>query len=112
MESRPTIECRGHAAITATHAKTWELTLDDDIGLRATCVIGVGSVVDWGRLLALRGPVRFGLSVGDRRDEVRAEMNPLFRAGRRLVVRTSRFRADDTLAVAADKASADLDRDL
>lgn len=112
MDFHALIECRGHPAISATHTKTWELTLDDDIGRRATCVLGVGGVVDWDRLLALKGPVRFTLSVGEHRDQVLAEMNPLFRAGRRLVVRTSRFRADDTLAIGADKASADLDRDL
>ena len=38
-----TIRARGHAAITATHDKTLELSADNDIGPRATCVIGVGA---------------------------------------------------------------------
>jgi hypothetical protein len=112
MDAQALIECRGHPVITASHTKTWELTLDADIAPRATCVVGVSAEVDWDRLLALKGPVRFTLSVGEHRDEVAAEMNPLFRPGSRLVVRTSRFRSDDTLAVAADKASSDLDREL
>lgn len=112
MDAQALIECRGHPVISASHTKTWELTLDADIAPRATCVVGVSAEVDWDRLLALKGPVRFTLSVGEHRDEVAAEMNPLFRPGSRLVVRTSRFRSDDTLAVAADKASSDLDREL
>ena len=32
---------RGHAAITASHAKTVELVTEPEIGPRATCVVAV-----------------------------------------------------------------------
>lgn len=104
-----TIRCRGHAQITAGHSKTFELTPDADIGPRATCVIGVGAQVDGDpRLLA--GPVEIALEAGGIRQRVTAEANPFATHG--FVVRKSDFRGHDTLAVNADAAASDLDREL
>ena len=104
-----TITARGHAAVTATHAKTFELTEDDDIGPRATCVIGVGAHVSGDRSV-LAGPVEITLDTAGRRLTVRAAGNPFIVPGEGFVVRKSDFLGADTLAVDADTAAAELDR--
>lgn len=114
MTARPPVvlRARGHALITATHAKTFELSADDAIGREASCVIGVGVTGDWDALGALMGPVAIALEADGRRQTVHAEASPFWVRGRGLVVRKSDFRSDDTLAVNADVAAADLDRSL
>jgi hypothetical protein len=100
---------QGHSAIKATHAKTFELTTDGAIGPRATCVIGVGAAGDWDALRALgHRPLTITMTVGEHREVVHATGNPFVDDG--LIVRRSRFRDSSTLAVAADKGAADLDR--
>src|SRR5215212_1305962 len=84
---RVTIIGRGHAAITASHAKTVELVTEQEIGPRATCVAAVGARVDSGDLLALRGWIDLTIEAGGITDVVRAHANPAFAAGDRLVVR-------------------------
>lgn len=105
-------ECAGHPSITGRHTKTLELALEPAVGPRATCVVGVASRPDWDALRATRGHVVIELAVGDHRDEVRAETNPFFAPGERIVVRRSTSRLPDTFAVSADKAASDLDRSL
>jgi hypothetical protein len=107
-----TIQCEGHAQITATHAKTFELTIDDDIGPRATCVIGVGADEKRAGLGALSGPVEITLNAGGHRQVVHAYANPFLDPVDGLIVRRSDFRDRDTLAINADAGAADLDRAL
>ncbi|MEY9927171.1 hypothetical protein ABH926_001796 [Catenulispora sp. GP43] len=90
---------RGHPAIRATHAKTFELTAEPVISARATCVLAVGTVLD-PNLAPLRGRVRLTLAtpglpalVGE------ATLNPRRALTDRAVVRRSRTLDADTLAV-------------
>jgi hypothetical protein len=100
---------QGHPAITASHAKTFELTRDAGIGPRATCVVGVSAAGDWGALRALgRRPVTITLRVGEHREVVHAVSNPFVDDG--LIVRRSGFRDAHTLATNADRSAADFSR--
>jgi hypothetical protein len=103
------IRCRGDERITASHAKTFELSPDPAIGPRATCVVGVAARVEGDRTV-LDGPVEITLDAAGLRQTVHADANPFAPDG--LVVRKSDFRGHDTLAVNADAAAADLDRAL
>lgn len=105
------IQCSGDERITATHAKTFELTADHDIGPRATCVIGVGARVK-GDPARLHGPVEITLDAGGHRQVVHADANPFLDPVDGLVVRKSDFRGAGTLAIGADTGAADLDRAL
>lgn len=106
------LRARGHARITATHAKTFELSADDAIGREASCVIGVGVRGDWDALGGLMGPVAIVVEAGGHKQTIHAEASPFWTRGHGLVVRKSGFRSDDTLAIDADTAAADLDRSL
>jgi len=106
------IRARGHRHVTATHAKTFELATDDEIGPDASCVIGVGARADWDALGRLHGSARITIEAAGHRDELTARLSPFWSRGVGLVVRKSGFRGDDTLAVEADAAAADLDAAL
>lgn len=103
------IRARGSAAIRATHAKTFELTAEPDVGPRATCVIGVGAALPG---VSLAGPLSITVEAGGERDEVQAVANPFHVPGSRAVVRRSDQAPPDTLAGLADKGAADLSRAL
>ena len=106
---RVTIIGRGHAAITASHAKTVELVTEPEIGPRATCVAAVGAQVESGDLLDLRGWIDLTIEAGGVTEVVRAHANPAFAAGDRLVVRRNPVPVRDALLIDADKGASDLD---
>ena len=106
---RVTIIGRGHAAITASHAKTVELVTEPEIGPRATCVAAVSAQVESGDLLDLRGWIDLTIEAGSVTDVVRAHANPAFAAGDRLVVRRNPVPVRDALLIDADKGASDLD---
>jgi hypothetical protein len=106
---RVTIIGRGHAAITASHAKTVELVTEQEIGPRATCVAAVGAEVESGDLLELRGWIELTIEAGGVIDVVRGHANPAFAPGDRLVVRRGPAPVRDALLVEADKGASDLD---
>ena len=103
-------EASGHPDIRATHRKTLELTRDDGITARATCVVGVGARLDEEPLARLQGRVALTLSVGEHSETVRGRLNPAFRPGDPLVVRRAPAVTRDALIVDADRAAADLPR--
>jgi hypothetical protein len=109
---RVTIIGRGHAAITASHAKTVELVAEPEIGPRATCVAAVDARVESGDLLGLRGWIDVTIEAGGVTDVVRGHANPAFAPGDRLVVRQAPAPVRDALLVEADRGAADLDRRL
>ncbi len=106
---RVTIIGRGHAAITASHAKTVELVTEPEIGARATCVAAVGARVESGDLLDLRGWIDMTIEAGGETDVVRGHANPAFVPGDRLVVRRAPAPVRDALLIDADKGASDLD---
>lgn len=112
--SAPTVtfSARGHPALRVTHAKTVELTSGEDVTGRATCVLGVGAQLPADALQAFRGPVVVTLRAGEHSERITATANPRYSSRDRLVVRRSDYRCEDTFATGADKAAADIDREL
>jgi uncharacterized protein len=105
---RVTIIGRGHAAITASHAKTVELVTEPEVGARATCVVAVGAQLEGGDIADLRGWIDLTIEAGGVSDVVRGHANPAFAAGDRLVVRRAPAPVRDALLVEADKGASEL----
>ncbi len=100
----------GHGAIRATHAKTLEVTADESITERATCVIAVGTEPD--PLASMAGPVRITITAGDESFGLDALANPSWDPRGPAVIRRSALRLPGTLATEASAAAADLPRSL
>jgi hypothetical protein len=112
--SGPSVTLRGtgHPSIRATHTKTVELTAEHDLSARATCVVATVPATDLEALSGLRGSVTVTLRAAGTEDRITGVANPRFAGGPRAVLRRSDHRSPDTLMTQADKAAADLDRDL
>ena len=103
---------RGHPAIRATHAKTFELTAEPAISARATCVLAVGTVLD-PNLASLRGRVRLTLATpGLPALTGEATLNPRRVLTDRAVIRRSHTLDADTLAVGSTLTADDLPDDF
>ncbi|MGC8816618.1 MAG: DUF371 domain-containing protein [Candidatus Hadarchaeum sp.] len=115
------IRARGHPMVSAKHRTTFMITKEKDLGPKGDCVIGVGAEksaaeldLELKRLAALAVPIVIRLRAGGFVDEVRAWGHPSLTLNHPtdIVVRKSRFICGRTLAVGADKAAADLSREL
>ncbi|MFB6157028.1 MAG: DUF371 domain-containing protein [Haloferacaceae archaeon] len=116
------IEARGHEHVRATHGSTLEVTTDDWLTPAGDCIVGVEADrapadFDPAFVDACRDPaarIEATLSVDGRRETVVASGDPrlTFGSDRSAVLRTSDYVDDRTVAVAADAAAADVDRDL
>jgi hypothetical protein len=100
----------GHPNVRATHRKTLELTRDEEIGPRATCVVGVAARIDEGALARLHGRVELTLAAGGLEERVRGRLNPAFQPGDPLVVRRAAAVTRDALVIEADRGAAALAR--
>ena len=111
---------RGHVNITATNRHTLEITKDPYVTRRGDCIVACCAEKAAGELrrdvlqaLASRGVVLIVIEAGDVQDVVTGETPGIMPTSRwRMVVRRSRYLDDSTVAIAADKAAADLDRSL
>lgn len=119
---RETVSARGHEHVVATHGSTFELTSDDYLTPAGDCIVGVEAdrvprEFDDSFVAACtdrNATITAVLEADGHTDRVVAEGHPelSFGSDRSMVVRTSRYVDDRTVAVGADKAAADLDRDL
>jgi hypothetical protein len=100
----------GHPSIRATHRKTLELTRDQEITERATCVVGVATRLDEDALAELHGAVALTLATGDESVTVRGRLNPAFQPGDPLVARRAPDVTRNAVIVEADTAAEDLPR--
>ncbi len=107
------LTARGHPNVKASHPKTLEWVPEPELGPRGTCILGVGLAGDLDALARLRGPVEIELRCGGRQERLRACLSPGWLPGEALILRKRpEPLARRTLAVAADKGAADLDRAL
>lgn len=102
----------GHADVTGRHEKTLELTGENAITARATCILGVSAGPLPGDLPMLRGRVRLSIAAGGVTAAVEGEVNPGYHSAERLIVRRSGQLDPDTFLVNASAAAADLPPDL
>ncbi len=111
----------GHPNITARHRTTLQLTKDEEITLRADCVIGVRankSVRDLSQELKSHliegGSVEITISAGGMEFRLEAMGDPRLRLThtRDVVVRRSDFVDDRTLVIRSSAAARDLPREM
>ncbi len=116
-----TIVARGHSEITATHSTTLMITRDEEIGPEADCVLAVAA--DKGgpnlseavrRAIASGGEVEVTIEAGGEREVIRGRGHAELSLAdpKDLVVRKSDYTCGRTLIIGADKAAADLSREL
>lgn len=116
------VEFAGHPAVTALHTRTFEVTMEESLGPRGDCIIGVAATRACAdlpgplkRLLRTPGVrVTLRIEVGPETIACRAEGDPTLplRSSRDIVVRKSNFVCPRTLAVRATLAAADLPRHM
>lgn len=118
---REVIEAYGHENIRATHRSTLEITKDPSVTPRGDCIIAVSSSKacadlspEFKKALRTGARVRIEVRCGEHSAIIRASGSPLLTLSdaRSIVIRKSDFIDGRTLAIGADKAAADLPRDL
>lgn len=105
----------GHESITAKHKRTIEFTKDSELSLEGDCILGVNanfSVYDLKELIKEETNLKMVITAGDISDEVVFEANQNFNDEREIVIRRGDFASDRTLGIKADKACADLKKEL
>ena len=116
-----TFTAKGHRNIRATHRTTLEITKELHLTPRGDCVVAIGSekgAADLSRelLKAVKMGARVVLVIeaGGRREVVQGRGDPRITLTHPadIVVRKSVYVDSRTLMVGADKAAADLDREL
>jgi hypothetical protein len=115
------VRARGHEHVVAEHGSTFEVTTDDWLTPAGDCILAVAAdraPADFDRefVAACRdrdARVRVTLAVDGRETVVEARGHPdlTFDSDRSAVVRTSDYVDDRTVAVDADAAAGDVDRE-
>lgn len=113
---------RGHKNVTSTHKSTFEVTMDENIGKTADCIIGVQSdakLEDFPDELkkAIKDEntvINVCLKTENAEDEIVGYGHPdlTLKHPTDMVCRKSNFRCSRTLMVKADKAAIDLKKEL
>lgn len=119
---REVVTARGHANVTASHESTFEITTDDYLTPAGDCILGINATsapadFDPSFIAACRNStatITVRLEANGYRDRVSGRGAPglEFSAASSLVGRTSSYIDGRTVMVNADKAAADIDRDL
>ncbi len=112
----------GHFNVLGTHKSTVELTCASEITQSATCIIGVNATKGLAALspefkTLVRSPstkIEITFESGEKRDIIYAWGDPGLTLTHHhdIVIRKSNFLCARTLAIRANKAAADLDREL
>ncbi len=117
-----TIRAYGHSMIRATHRTTFEITKDPHLTPRGNCIIGVNADKSAGDLdPRVKDVLRrddaiiiIVLRVGQVQDIVLAQGSAklMLSDQRRIIVRKSTYVEPATIAIRANKAAKDINRDL
>ncbi|ADZ10309.1 protein of unknown function DUF371 [Methanobacterium lacus] len=109
---------KGHPNVTSRHKTTLEFTKDPEIGLKADCIVGVGSGVSMenfptGMIDAIQDEntkITVKLETENAKDEIHGFGHPDLTLDHPtdMVVRKSEFKCSRTLMINADKAACDL----
>ncbi|TFG07451.1 DUF371 domain-containing protein [Candidatus Thorarchaeota archaeon] len=110
----------GHPNIVGEHSTTLEITSEENLTKRGTCIIGVNAALTLSdlddslkKLASMKSTkVVLRMKVNDLLEEVTGWGSPglTYANTTSMVARTSKFECDRTLMVGADKAASDLDR--
>ncbi len=121
--SKEHLEAKGHPMIRALHTTTFEITKDSDIGPRGDCIIGVkldrgvGELDEEFKDILRRdfSIVLIALYTEDNIGDIviaTGSSKLLLSDNRRIVVRKSSFIGPETLAIRANKAARDINREF
>lgn len=120
--TREIVQAVGHRHVSGTHESTLELTTDDWLTTAGDCILGIeadrapeafdDAFVD--RCRSVDARLTLTIRSGDSTDRIRGRGDPRlsFDSDRSLVARTSEYVDERTVLVDADKAAADVDREL
>jgi len=116
------LQAHGHEHVSAAHESTFEVTSDDFLTPAGDCIVGIESDAVPSEFpsafvtacQSAEATITIELSAADHTDRVTARGDPdlTFASDRSLVVRTSDYVDDRTVAIEADAAATDLDRAL
>lgn len=116
------VTARGHENVSGAHESTFEVTSDDFLTPAGDCILGieadrVPAAFDESFVGACQdraAKITVELEAASHSDRLEASGHPnlTFESDRSLVVRTSDYVDDRTVAVDAEKAATDIDRDL
>ena len=117
-----TFHAKGHKNVTSAHRSTFEVTMDEEIGIKADCIVGVSSKVkleDFSQELrtAIRDEntlIKVQLETENAKEEIKGYGHPELTLDHPtdMVCRKSDFKCSRTLMIKADKAAVDLKREL
>lgn len=113
---------KGHYNVTSKHKSTFEVTMDNEIGIRADCIIGVSSEVkldDFPNEIsdAIKNEnavIKVQLETENAYDEIIGYGHPELTLDHPtdMVCRKSDYKCSRTLMIKSDKAAVDLKKEL
>lgn len=122
MEITEIITAYGNSLVNSTHRTTFEVTRARDLTETGDCIIAVNAdkackdLTEKLKIFArmFDAEMRITIEAGGEKDTVRAKGHPslLFSHPTDIVIRKSSYLCNRTLAIKADKAAADLSREL
>ena len=130
--------CYGHENITSRHKTTLEFTKDEDLSLKGDCIVGIkadfslqllkkfiktlnnNKITITIQTMTNNNNENYNIKDNNYKNEnnnkiiekINAEINKSFNSDKEMVIRKSDFIDERTLAIKADKAAFDLNRDL
>jgi len=119
--------CYGHENITAKHKTTLEFTKDKELGLEGDCIVGVKadfSLLQLKKFIkSIKNNNKITITIQTMTnnneknnnkiiEKINAEINKSFNSDKDMVIRKSDFIDERTLAIKADKAAFELNKDL
>ncbi len=113
-----TFTAHGHPNILATHGTTLEITKDSELTRKGDCIIAVAADFSLQQLKKIIGScggndkIRLTIAVAGTKEEITAVANKSFGSSHEIVLRKGDFASERTLGTRADKAAADLGREL
>jgi len=116
--------CYGHKNITSKHKTTLEFTKDNEMGLEGDCIIGIKAdfsllqlkkfikTLNNNKITIIIETINNDSNKNKIIEKINAKINPKFNSDKDIVIRKSDFIDERTLAIKADKAAFELDKDL
>lgn len=106
----------GHPNILATHRTTVEITKDTELTKKGDCIIAVAADFSLPRIKEIigssSGKIKLTITAAGMKEEITAIANKEFNSDHEIVLRKGSFLSERTLGVNADKAAAQLGREL
>lgn len=106
---------KGHKNVLCTHETTLEFTKDKHLTKRGDCILGVVADFNFSELKQIvekYDSIRLTISMEGETEVITAKTNKNFNNQNEMVIRTSDFLSERTIAIKADKAAIDVNRNI